>query len=200
MLTIPGVVNVVNFMDGINGISSMTAIIWGLNAAQVSRCQDTAVLGALLAGAGLGFLPWNSPDARLFLGDAGSYLMGGAMAAGILCSLEHEGFIQAALVGAPLTLYVADVAQAIAHRRRAGAELTAAHRDHIYQQLVDDACLPHLTVASLHTVGASLIVAAWRTLRPAGATVATLAVCTAYMALPRLTAPRSTASHLVHNG
>ena len=50
----------------------------------VCRRGSLTVLGVLSLGCGLGFLPWNVPQARLFLGDVGSYLIGGLAGIGVL--------------------------------------------------------------------------------------------------------------------
>lgn len=150
-ITTAGVVNVVNFMDGINGISGLTAALWGTNAMLLSAndAGQLAQLGALTAGAGLGFLPHNLPLARLFLGDVGSYAFGSAIAAGIL---SQETLAKRYRVGAPLLLYAADASQALVRRARAGQHLTEAHREHIYQRLVDEG-RTHTEVCLLHSAG-----------------------------------------------
>lgn len=183
-LTTTGVVNVVNFMDGINGISGMTAVVWGLNA-MAGPVPDTAAVGALAAGAGLGFLPWNVPRAQLFLGDVGSYLFGGLMATGMLSSLGKAGRLRGAIaVGAPLLPYAADAAQALIRHRLAGGSLTEPHRDHVYQRLVDEHRLTHVQVAGAHAGVAALNAIAWRRC-PAPVALATSgAVCAGWIALP----------------
>lgn len=155
-LVTAGVVNVVNFMDGINGISGLTAAVWGINAMTLNDSEDgdLAVLGALTAGAGLGFLPHNIPTAKLFLGDVGSYALGAAMAAGIL---SQPSTAQRYRIAAPLFLYGVDAAQALVRRAAAAEPLAEAHREHVYQILVDRGGLTHLQVASLHAGAAALV-------------------------------------------
>ena len=61
---IPAAVNMVNFMDGINGICAGHAVVWGVGAMAASSYAGgdvLTVLGALSLGCGLGFLPWNVP-------------------------------------------------------------------------------------------------------------------------------------------
>lgn len=179
--TTAGVVNVVNFMDGINGISALTAMVWGTNAMlmQDDSPSHLANLGALTAGAALGFLPFNVPSAKMFMGDVGSYALGGVMAAGILSQHTIGGRYEA---GAPLLLYAADAAQAICRRKLDGAKLSEAHRDHVYQKLVD-AGHSHLAVAALHATGAALAAISSRMPGPARWAVPS-ALCAAYIALP----------------
>lgn len=175
-----GIVNVTNFMDGINGISSLTGMVWGVNAQTFAGPDsDLATIGALVAGGSAGFLPHNAPRARLFLGDVGSYAMGGAFAAGVLSRRTLQERQRAA---APLLLYGADAAQALIHRYRTGRPLGVAHRDHVYQQLVDGG-LDHLPVALFHAICAAGVSSAHRLPKrhavPMVATVATM-----YLAAP----------------
>lgn len=94
----PLVVNVVNFMDGINGITSLTMVVWGVTARAVGTDRDVptlALLGGVAAGSAFGFLPWNAPVARLFLGDSGSYLFGAVAAAGIVIGWSSGAYLAA---------------------------------------------------------------------------------------------------------
>lgn len=144
----PAVVNVVNFMDGINGITGSTAAIWGINAATLPGASNrTRWLGASAAGAGLGFLPWNAPKATLFLGDSGSYLFGGLISAALNGASSNRDMVR---VGLPLLPYAADAAQALISGKRQGLPLIDAHRRHVYQQLVDTHGLSHATVTAIH--------------------------------------------------
>lgn len=157
-LVTAGVVNVVNFMDGINGITGGTATVWGLSTLAVGRDSQDATLqtlGAVTAGAGLGFLPWNVPKAQLFLGDVGSYLFGGLMAAAIVHSIERPAL--AWRVAAPLLPYGVDAAITLARRAQRGERLTEAHRDHTYQRLVDLESMTHIRAAMTHAVAATTI-------------------------------------------
>lgn len=177
-----GIVNVTNFMDGINAISSLTGLVWGVNAQMLARPgSDLIIIGALVAGGSAGFLPHNSPRARLFLGDVGSYAMGGAFAAGVLSRPTLQERQQGA---APLLLYGVDAAQALIRRHRTGQPLGTAHRDHIYQQLVDGG-LDHLSVALFHAICAAGIAGAHR-LRPRYATPSVISIAATYLAAPHL--------------
>lgn len=177
-LATPSIVNVVNFMDGINGITGACAVVWGVNAilSDDESGGDLAALGAVTAGAGLGFLPHNVPTARMFLGDVGSYAIGGAMAAGIVSQRSLRGRYRAA---APLLLYGVDAIQALVHRARAGETLTEAHRDHIYQQLVDEGW-GHVEVAAFHTALAAVVALGARRSWPSAALIA-IAASAAYL-------------------
>ena len=80
---ITGFVNAFNFMDGVNGISGAHALIAGVVYACLGWWQHDGFLvpaGAAVAAGALAFLPWNAGQARVFLGDAGSYALGAALA------------------------------------------------------------------------------------------------------------------------
>lgn len=193
IVAMPGLVNVVNFMDGINGITGSTAAVWGVNAylvAQAEKDVTLAVLGAVTAGSGLGFLPWNAPTAKVFLGDAGSYLFGGLFAAGIVAAARGTGarnsttrWHAAMATSAPLLPYVADAAQAIVRRARARVPLTEAHREHAYQHLVDHVGLSHTSASTVHALTAIATAASSR-LHPATATASMASAAGAYVAAP----------------
>lgn len=181
----PGVVNVVNFMDGINGITGATATVWGASAlieGNQANDQTLQILGAVTAGAGLGFLPWNVPKAQLFLGDVGSYLFGGLMAAAIA-----NAFNQPALawrIASPLLPYFTDAATTLLQRAQKGAPLTQAHRDHSYQRLVDELSLSHILVALIHASAAGGAAHSARRGSPAMQILAPIAISVAYTNLP----------------
>lgn len=187
LMAFPVIVNVVNFMDGINGITGMTVGVWGLNAALVAHRRadrQLATLGAITAGAALGFLPANIPHADLFLGDVGSYLFGGLIAGGIVLGVRHNGdFFRLAAPGA---LYLADAAQAIRRRHQRGQPLTEAHREHIYQRLVDEDGLSHVEVALFHSGLAAIIGGAASALSPVPALFVCAIAAATYLAAPGL--------------
>jgi len=84
------VINAFNFMDNMNGLcaglGAIGAFIFALIAATNGEYL-VAITGFLMCGALVGFLPWNFPDARAFLGDAGSHLTGYLLA--VMAILPH---------------------------------------------------------------------------------------------------------------
>ena len=81
---------------------------------------------------------WNRPPARIYLGDAGSYLLGTALAM-LLAAAFDEGDSLAVGSGAALfvAVPVADTAVAVVRRLRAGRALFRGDRGHVYDQLID---------------------------------------------------------------
>jgi UDP-GlcNAc:undecaprenyl-phosphate/decaprenyl-phosphate GlcNAc-1-phosphate transferase len=84
------VINAFNFMDNMNGlcagVGAIAAFIFGLIAGADGEYL-VAMVAFLICGALLGFLPWNFPNARAFLGDAGSHLVGYLLA--VMAILPH---------------------------------------------------------------------------------------------------------------
>jgi UDP-GlcNAc:undecaprenyl-phosphate/decaprenyl-phosphate GlcNAc-1-phosphate transferase len=175
-------VNAFNFMDGVHGISGMNAVFTGCFYAWLGYeydVVDASVVGIALAGAAVGFLPWNIPRARMFLGDVGSYAIGTVCA--LLAGLLFLSGVPVVLVCAPLLLYVLDTGGTLARRMLRGASLLAAHRDHTYQRLARQES-EHVWVSAL-TVVCSVVVVSGALL----ATEGRVLLGGALMALPLLT-------------
>lgn len=179
-------VNAFNFMDGINGISGVSAIVAGLWYAWVGdRYGDQLVTswGLLLAAATLGFLLWNVPRAHVFLGDVGSYGVGGIIAfLAWWVAIRHEQPITAL---APLAMYLTDTAYTLWRRYRAGASLFEAHREHVYQRLASTGVSHTIatTVVAIFTGGVCIAV---RWLPTVPAVVVSILLMLGYLRLPAL--------------
>ena len=183
-------VNAVNFMDGINGISALHAIIWGVAYCLLFwllELPEYIPLAAVLAVVGMAFLPWNIPRARMFLGDSGSYLIGGALG-----SLALLGLLAAAPIAAlcPLAIYAADTGAAVTRRLRAGEKLTEAHNTHVFQQLVAIGWSHSRTAATTAgftalTAGLGILSLGRTALIQGLVLVLVLLICTVYLQLPR---------------
>lgn len=142
-------VNLFNFMDGIDGISGVEALSIGtglLFIGLVGPQPLDAVHGQALAvaGAALGFLAWNWPPARIFLGDSGSVPLG-YLLGWLLLSLAASGAWQAAAI-LPL-YYLADATITLLRRVVRGEKFWHAHRDHFYQAAIKRG-LSHARVSS----------------------------------------------------
>lgn len=193
----PAIVNAFNFMDGINGISGGTAAAWGICVATdpllSMRLQNQ---GALTAGMGFGFLPSNVPIASMFLGDVGSYLLGAGIAVSIIESAFAGGKYNPRLairVAAPMGPYLADTGSTIVVRALRGKTLTAAHRDHAYQRLLDITGWKHWQVALVASSSAAL---AGGFARKGGGLLGPLLVSVAYVISPGISHNLRTRLHL----
>ena len=83
-------INAFNFMDNMNGLCAGLGVIGAQHFAIIAAASDqylVALIAFLTVGALLGFLPYNFPSARAFLGDAGSHLVGYLLA--VLAILPH---------------------------------------------------------------------------------------------------------------
>lgn len=128
-------INFFNFMDGIDGIASVEAITVALGGAFVSWLalpESNWLTPVLFAAAVLGFLFWNRPPARIFMGDAGSGFLGIVVA---ILSLWH-GYQQPQLFWAWFVLqgcFMVDATTTLLRRLRRGEKASQAHRSHAYQ-------------------------------------------------------------------
>jgi len=84
------VVNAFNFMDNMNGLCAGLGAVGAFLFALIAAANGeylVATISFLMCGALIGFLPWNFPDAKVFLGDAGSHLVGYLLA--VMAILPH---------------------------------------------------------------------------------------------------------------
>lgn len=184
-----GLVNAFNFMDGINGISAVTVMVAGGWLMWLDRqAHAPAGIAAMMVGSSLGFLLWNAAG-RVFLGDVGSYFLGGLLA--VVIVLGVDAGVSASLMVAPVVLYVGDTVGTLIRRAFKGHRVGAAHREHIYQQLTR-AGLPHLGVAVLVGACEVLVCASTWLLRDSLVLVllSWAAVLTAYVRLPSMARDR----------
>lgn len=127
--------NLYNFMDGIDGIASVEAVCACLSAALIyalSGFAEQIWLPLLLAGAVAGFLIWNFPPAKIFMGDAGSGFLG--IILGVL-SLQAT-WISSQLLWVWLILlgvFIVDATVTLIRRLVRGDKVYEAHRSHAYQ-------------------------------------------------------------------
>jgi UDP-N-acetylmuramyl pentapeptide phosphotransferase/UDP-N-acetylglucosamine-1-phosphate transferase len=142
-------VNLTNFMDGIDGITLATfmplaggAVLLGSTGAM---SMGMTLLATAFLGALAGFVFFNVPRARLFLGDVGSLsigLIGGAL----LLDLAQHGAMAAAII---LPLYhFTDATSTLLGRLKRREKVWEAHRQHAYQRAVDGGW-PHAQVSGI---------------------------------------------------
>ena len=138
LLFIVWMVNLYNFMDGMDGLAgSMAFIGFGVLAffGWMAGNELFFVLNGVVAIASLGFLLWNRPPARIFLGDAGSYGLGFMASAMLLWGELSEifPFWIGMLVFSP---FIIDATVTLVARLLRGQKIWEAHREHGYQILV----------------------------------------------------------------
>lgn len=144
--------NAMNFIDGLDGMCAGIAFVAALFLAAVALAEGGAfvyIASLGLAAGCAGFLPFNVPRARIFLGDVGSQFIGYLFA---VLAIAAARFDQArvSLYVVPLLLAVPifDVAFTLARRVLAGERLAEAHRGHLYQVLARTG-VPPLAVSAV---------------------------------------------------
>lgn len=132
-------VNLVNFMDGLDLMTAAevvpvtgTLVILG---AMGSLPATVTIVAAALGGAMLGFVPYNRPVAKMFLGDVGSLPIG-LLLGWCLLELTYKQHLTAALL-LPL-YYLADATVTLVRRLSKRERVWAAHRSHFYQRATDN--------------------------------------------------------------
>ncbi len=142
-------VNLYNFMDGINGLAGVEAVCVCAGMGLIYWSLDevhSAGWPALLLAVTLGFLPWNFPRARIFLGDVGSGFLGLLLGALALNGLRHgSGVLWAWLI--LLGVFIVDATLTLARRLARGERVYEAHRSHAYQHAAQRYGHTRVTVA-----------------------------------------------------
>jgi Fuc2NAc and GlcNAc transferase len=132
-------INLFNFMDGIDGLAGTEAVFVAAGlvaclALHAAGGSVAAAYGALLCGAACGFLAWNWPPARIFMGDVGSGFLGFGL--GALALLAHrETSLNLWVPTILLGVFVTDATVTLLRRAARGERWYAAHRSHAYQWL-----------------------------------------------------------------
>ena len=131
-------VNLYNFMDGMDGFAGGMTVIGFTTLAVLCTHQDAATLAAVslvVASASLGFLMFNFPPARIFMGDLGSTLLGYLCAVMVL-SAERSASVPLWVSLLVFSPFIVDASVTLARRIIAGERPWRAHRGHFYQRLV----------------------------------------------------------------
>jgi len=153
-LAIAWMINLYNFMDGADGIAGGMAVIgFGAYGAAALAGGDflLAATSLSIAGAALGFLLFNFPPARVFMGDVGAIPLGCLAAV-----LDLAGWQRGAwpwwfgvLIFSP---FIADASLTLAKRLMRGARVWRAHREHYYQRLIQSGWSHRKTAYAQYTM------------------------------------------------
>lgn len=180
-----GTANFYNFMDGINGIAGLSGVIsFGLlgvytlyrPGADVFDFQTIyrptpdaydfqppfSLLSMCIAVACLGYLPFNMPRARVFIGDVGSILLGFVFACMVV--ILSRNYLEMVCFSALLFPFYADELTTMVVRLRNHENLTQPHRRHMYQLLVNELGVVHWKISVAYgvaqlSVGAGILIA-----------------------------------------
>ncbi|HEY1070194.1 MAG TPA: hypothetical protein VGE33_06625 [Thermomonas sp.] len=168
-LLVPILVNIWNFIDGIDGIAVTQALLWTMALAWLTT-GPTRWLAIGLAAACAGFLPFNFPKARIFLGDVGSGALGYLLASTTAAAMAVVPLERAPLLFLPASACLVDASLTLARRMARGERWWQPHVQHLYQRLARRFGHPPVTLGYAGWA-ASGVGLAW-VLRDAGATVA----------------------------
>jgi Fuc2NAc and GlcNAc transferase len=136
VVAIVWLLNLYNFMDGIDGLAGIQAVTVGLAVASMHLVRGSADvswwLPAIMMASAAGFLVWNFPPAKIFMGDAGSGFVGFVL--GVL-ALADTRYSPDTIWGwvILLAVFVTDATVTLCRRAANGERIWEAHRTHAYQ-------------------------------------------------------------------
>lgn len=158
VIWIVGITNAVNFIDGLDGLAcgvSAIATVTMFIIAVLFGETYIALMMAALAGACLGFLPYNMNPAKIFMGDTGSMFLGYILATVSIQGLfKFYAVISFAVPFILLGLPIFDTGFAIVRRLLKGQSPLQADRGHVHHRLIDLGFDQKQSVAILYTFSA----------------------------------------------
>jgi UDP-GlcNAc:undecaprenyl-phosphate GlcNAc-1-phosphate transferase len=152
LVTLP---NLINLIDGIDGLAGGISLMLMFLLATISGnlMVPATLLSVGVAGALLGFLKFNYPPAKIYMGDCGAYFLGFLI--GLLSIINsNKGTVIAALIAPAfaLALPVADVSFAVLRRGLRGLPFFRADRRHLHHLLINLGFSRELAVLALYAV------------------------------------------------
>ncbi len=184
-----GAINALNLLDGMDGMATVIGLILSLAICALAHLTGhaaVAMAALVFGGALLGFLPFNLSPAKIYLGDAGSMLIGIVVGClSIRATVKGAGTVLLAAPLAVMTIPMLDSFAAILRRRLAGQSIYAADRGHLHHRLLaqfgnKSTVLVCVAICSATTCGFALVSTAIKNdmvaLVASLAVVATLAV------------------------
>mgnify|MGYP006272057273 CR=1 FL=1 len=158
VLWVVSISNAVNLIDGADGMAGGVALLAALFMAIIALAQGSLVAAlpaAALVGALAGFLVYNLPPARIFMGDSGSLTLGFILAVIPLLGLERGSAAGVPFAPLPvLTLLyipITDTLLAITRRLKRGLPVHAADREHLHHRLMDRGFYARRLLAIVYT-------------------------------------------------
>ncbi len=186
MFWLLGAINALNLIDGVDGLAGTVSIILSVTIAVLATMtghDGDALFAWILAGAVLGFLMYNLPPAKIYLGDAGSMLIGlilGVLA--IRSSLKGPATVALVAPTAIWSILAFDIAMAVFRRKLTGRSVYSTDRAHIHHVLqkqgfsVSGVVMFIGTLCALCATGALVSVALKNEMAAIGTTVCVLAI------------------------
>lgn len=157
LISIP---NIINLIDGMDGLATGFGLFLCLTLAFVghfSAMPDVVMMSTVMAGALAGFLVFNFPPAKIFLGDGGAYLIG-FFVASVAMATSRKGYVLGAMlvIVVALGIPILDTLFAILRRSIRGVPLFRADAEHIHHRLIGLGYSKGQALAVLYATGASL--------------------------------------------
>lgn len=165
MLSIPvtifwvcGITNTINLIDGLDGLASGVSMICAISMFFITYNMgryDVSLVCALIAGACLGFLPFNFNPAKIFMGDTGALYLGF-----MLSYISISGFLKQAailMIFVPVLILgvpVFDTAFAMVRRKLSGKSMVEADKGHLHHRLLKMGLNQRQTVVILYSISA----------------------------------------------
>ncbi|MFC4727502.1 MraY family glycosyltransferase [Coralloluteibacterium thermophilus] len=129
---VTGLVNAWNFMDGIDGLAGSQALLVAAFIALLAWPTAAASVAAVLAAGVAGFLPFNAPRARIFMGDVGSGALGFLLAALLVWTVQ-DGQLSWPLALLAVSAFGLDAGLTLLKRILQRRTWWEGHREHLYQ-------------------------------------------------------------------
>jgi len=178
LIMVVALANAVNLVDGMNGLAAGSAAISAAGCAMLQHATGgDSSFALVLSPAALGFLIWNFPRAKTFMGDVGSLTIGYSLAY-ILASLAESSW-RAAWCALPMVaLPLSDMLVCIARRRLGRRSILEGDRDHLYDVLHRRLANATTTVLTIYGANLVLLVIGMRLLYAAVGEIIGLSVVT----------------------
>lgn len=160
IIWVVGITNALNLIDGLDGLAAGVAFISALTifiVALLNHRYEAAILTSILAGAILGFLPYNFNPASIFMGDTGAQFLGFLLAA-----ISIEGAIKSAAAFAivvpilALGIPIYDTLFAMIRRKINGKPIMQADKGHLHHRLLDMGLTQRQAVIIMYLISAVL--------------------------------------------
>ena len=178
--------NGVNLVDGLDGLAAGCAALSAAGIAAIAVGSGLSGAPALaLVGAASGFLVWNVRPARMFLGDAGAYMIGTALIALVAMAAHAIGFRALAGAACCFGVFIVEPVEAMVRRIARGQPVTSGDRDHMYDRLARRLGSIRIAVAAMWGYQAIAVAVGVSLARRPAALPLTIAVGVAAVVLPR---------------
>jgi len=176
---IAGTSNFYNFMDGIDGIAGITGCIGFLLLANYGKLiggdLSYIIFCLCISASCIGFLFFNFPKAKVFLGDVGSILLGFLFSC-LTVLLAHSAIDFFIMAGFMLPFYLDELSTMVI-RLKDRESLVVAHRRHIYQLLANEMETPHWRVSAGYGIFQAVAGLSLMAVKPLGISAVLWAYC-----------------------